>query len=179
MALANTAYARILITLREDCRLHLQRCIPTTPSENQYLCRVRPTMEVSTHAARVNSSCPSAALPESLPGVPTNLTYIYVTSQTSPDQWMATCCSPNPVHYVGACNEWCEPPSSKDTSKKEIDDILTDFDSCAVAAGRNSSYSAITAVHKAAAPVANDRTSLLVKLGLALAVTSLVHITAF
>ena len=137
-------------------------------------------MDITNHTTYVNTSCSSSALPDSLPGVPSNLTYIFVTSQTSPDQWMTDCCAPNPVHYEGACYEWCEPPSSDDG--KTSADIVDNFDMCAAGAGRNSSHShgiGIANVQTAAAPLGVDCTALPMKLAFALALTVLVRVIAF
>ena len=100
----------------------------------------------------VNTSCPlSGAQPLDAPA---NLTYVYVSSQTAPDAWMKACCAPNPVHYVGACTEWCEVPGS-DTGGNNKDhkasDIFDAFEACAYANGRNNSYSDGTGLHIAGA----------------------------
>ncbi|KAF4851787.1 hypothetical protein CGCSCA4_v003269 [Colletotrichum siamense] len=95
-------------------------------------------MSVTT-TATAPSSCPTNEIPEGLP-IPNNVTYAVIPGHNASDPWMVNCCSPNPVHLVNDCWEWCEVPEA---TKKNRDDaqIVSVFGSCLRAEGRNSTES--------------------------------------
>ncbi|PNY29393.1 Uncharacterized protein TCAP_00696 [Tolypocladium capitatum] len=94
--------------------------------------------------ANVNTSCPISEVPRErvLTQIHTNATYAIVASQTAPDQWMARCCDPKPVHIVENCWEWCE-VNGTDKNK-----IFSDFWACLAAHKRNDTHSDSLLVNK-------------------------------
>ncbi|KAH0420090.1 hypothetical protein CcaCcLH18_14187 [Colletotrichum camelliae] len=106
-------------------------------------------MSVTT-TATAPSSCPTNEIPEGLP-IPNNVTYAVIPGHNASDPWMVNCCSPNPVHLVNNCWEWCEVPEA---TKKNRDDaqIVSVFGSCLRAEGRNWTESNGVQVRSASAP---------------------------
>lgn len=95
-------------------------------------------------------ACAGNSIRSDLP-IPKNISWAAIPGRNISASPMVACCSPNPVHLIDNCYEWCELPEKYERDEARA---LAAFRSCLSVNDRNLSISNILGLNIADSPAA-------------------------